>query len=466
MQIPTTAQSRISWLLIVIFSALFFFIAAFSGGVSDSDSIQHYLFSRYAFKHPHLFLDLWNKPVFTLLTAPFAQFGFVSMKLFNAICGCLSLILLFKISSFYSKNYNPLILVLAVASAFHLAILNSALTEPLFDLALLFALYLLLKDKISAAALVFSCLPFIRQEGYLIIGFMFVYFGITRNFKPLFLLFSAHIVLTIAGYFHYQDLLWIFKNNPNAFYSHYGNGGWFDYFHKLAYILGKPLYFFVAAGIIALIIFFFRSKNKFEYIVNKLHVPVYCFLLVVAAHAIFWKFGLFKSLGMERNIVTVFSCAVITSFIGLSAILNGNPKKNFNAVIISVSCLVLLIYPFYPDPQKVQIPGDFKLTEEQKMISEAVDQVKPLLNEHKLYTGHPYVHLLLENDPFDSTRVAGIYKFYPRKNPGEKCAVLWEKRLSVIEYGVSLKDLEADTTLKRTFYKVSDKNEAAVFVSK
>ena len=61
-------------------------VAIFTNGTGDAgDSVQHYLFSKSAFKHPELFLDHWAKPIFVLLSAPFAQLGFVGMKIFNCL---------------------------------------------------------------------------------------------------------------------------------------------------------------------------------------------------------------------------------------------------------------------------------------------------------------------------------------------------------------------------------------------
>ena len=58
--------------------------------VEPGDGITHYQIAHYAFKYPGNFLKHWGKPIFTLLTAPFAQLGFVGMILFNLLVFTLS----------------------------------------------------------------------------------------------------------------------------------------------------------------------------------------------------------------------------------------------------------------------------------------------------------------------------------------------------------------------------------------
>src|SRR5436189_4294606 len=52
----------------------------------QGDGLQHYLISHYSWKHPGLFLDLWGKPFFTLISSPFSQFGLRGMIVFQSIC--------------------------------------------------------------------------------------------------------------------------------------------------------------------------------------------------------------------------------------------------------------------------------------------------------------------------------------------------------------------------------------------
>jgi hypothetical protein len=54
-------------------------------GYGGADSFQHYMISCYSWKHPHLLLDHWGKPIFTLLSSPFSQVGYKGLLLFNVL---------------------------------------------------------------------------------------------------------------------------------------------------------------------------------------------------------------------------------------------------------------------------------------------------------------------------------------------------------------------------------------------
>ncbi len=63
-----------------------FIVFYFNGTGNEADSINHFLYAHYAPPHPELYLNHWAKPLFTLLASPFAQFGFIGIKLFNILC--------------------------------------------------------------------------------------------------------------------------------------------------------------------------------------------------------------------------------------------------------------------------------------------------------------------------------------------------------------------------------------------
>ena len=71
---------------------IFFVVVALlsAGAYGGADNFIHYRLSRYAFQHPQFFIDHWGKPLFTILSSPFSQFGFQGIKVFNVIIGLLA----------------------------------------------------------------------------------------------------------------------------------------------------------------------------------------------------------------------------------------------------------------------------------------------------------------------------------------------------------------------------------------
>ena len=82
-------------------------IILFEGTGRSGDSIHHYLFAKFAPLHPKLFFNHWAKPLYVLLASPFAQFGFIGVKIFNATVSMFTIFFTFMpvfIASFSSPT--------------------------------------------------------------------------------------------------------------------------------------------------------------------------------------------------------------------------------------------------------------------------------------------------------------------------------------------------------------------------
>jgi len=70
-------RSFFPFLILLAFGLMITFSHCISEGILESgDAISHYQLSRYSWKYPLHLLDHWGKPLFTLLSSPFAQLGF------------------------------------------------------------------------------------------------------------------------------------------------------------------------------------------------------------------------------------------------------------------------------------------------------------------------------------------------------------------------------------------------------
>ena len=123
-------------LVLIFLSAVFFVLFAVYPGASwgGSDNYAHYHISRYSFKHPNLFFDLWGKPVFNILSSPFSQFGFIGLKIFNVIVALLSSFIVFDISRKLKWNLSYMAIPVLLFTPIYFIIIPSGLTEPLFGL--------------------------------------------------------------------------------------------------------------------------------------------------------------------------------------------------------------------------------------------------------------------------------------------------------------------------------------------
>ena len=89
-------EKRLLYALLTVFVLIQVFLLLLSDsvyGFYGADNVAHYQIARFSFRYPELFLDLWGKPVFTTLLAPFAQLGFKAAKGYNIMISVFTLLL-------------------------------------------------------------------------------------------------------------------------------------------------------------------------------------------------------------------------------------------------------------------------------------------------------------------------------------------------------------------------------------
>ncbi len=126
------------------------------------DSLMHYLYSHYSFKHPGLFLNHWAKPLFVLISSPFSQFGFQGIKIFNCLMASLTCFFTLVTAQKLKLKYWWLVVIIMFFSPLYFRLIFSGLTEYMFGLALILSIYLAISKRIIPAIIIVSFLPFIK----------------------------------------------------------------------------------------------------------------------------------------------------------------------------------------------------------------------------------------------------------------------------------------------------------------
>lgn len=451
-------------LYVIVASITIFF---FDGTGDSGDSILHYLFAKYAPLHPELFFNHWAKPLYVLFASPFAQFGIIGIKIFNAIVSFFTIFFSFKIAQKLVPKNSLLITVFLIFSPLFFILTFSGLTEPLFALFLSLGIYSVLKNKYILAALIISFMPFIRSEGLIILGVFGLYFMMKKEWKILPFLLFGHVAYSIAGYFVYDDLLWVFNKIPYAYLSStYGSGPLFHFVNQLINVTGVPIYVLFLIGIIALIWKSIKRELNLEILV----LVFFAFFAFFLAHTMFWYLGIFNSMGLNRVFVGILPIMAIISLIGFNAISENKfmkrklPKLIIQTVLISY----VLIFPFTPNVSAINWQKDMHLNESQKTAIEVSDFVKKnIKSNHRLIYIAPYLSVGLDVDHFNSDlRVELSQKYLTKMLPGD--VIIWDSWFSVVERGISKETLENNTDLIN-IYDAKDKNgklHYSVFVHK
>jgi hypothetical protein len=422
------------------------FIAFTCDGTADNgDSVQHYLISKYAWQHPVLFLDHWGKPLFTLLSSPFSQFGMEGIKVFNLIVFTSTLYLTGKIAQ--RLQLSPWIAQLALwACPYIFPQVFGGLTEHLFALWLMAAVFAYQKERFILAAFLISWMPFIRSEGLMMMGILGGFLFLEKQWKSLPFLLSGTLIYSIAGAFHYGDLLWVWTKTPYLLGAdNYGSGKPFHFFEQLFYITGIVVMIAAVLGLIRLLV----SPRKIKE--NKvLWLCLSLFMVFIVAHSIFWTYGLFHSYGMSRVLMGVLPCFALLAAFGVNWT---QAFKNKSLRIITKGTLVLgvLILPFVIAKYKVVYPKSFSANYVQILFNDFIESKQNqanFKNADYILTDSPHVRMKLNIDPWDTLRHENMYKI-PRAALKEDPIIVWDKYFSVLEAGVSFDRLEKEGFIPR-----------------
>lgn len=443
-------DSRI-W-LILLFLSLFIFFCIISfipdATAGGGDDISHYNIARGALKYPRLFLDLWGKPVFTFLSSPFAQFGIHGMQLFNIILGLITSYLLVLIARELGYKNAWLVVPFTCLAPLYMSMMSTGMTEILFGFFLVISAYLFFKDRDILSAVLISFLPFVRNEGIIIIPLYLCAFMIFRKWKAIPFLFTGTLILTIAGFFYYKDWLWIIHKWPYGDTSGiYGHGDFLFFIKQGKWILGIPLIILFLAGLIINLYRFLKNlKLRLTPELKEFLVILGPLVLYLFAHSYAWWKGTMGSGGLTRFMTAIIPLAAIYSLQGFNFFVQFIARGKIMNIIATVIVLILVVRTsvrLYPIP--------YRLTDEQKLAQEASGWLKEnALGKGVIYYCDPHIQYFLGADYYNKT----IVKQYlpnpknPSKDIPEGSYIVWDAHYLANEGMVSKSSLLADPALK------------------
>jgi hypothetical protein len=144
----------------------------------------HYLFARWAWRHPALFVGVWSRPLFTVLYAFPALAGYLAARALTVVICLLTAWQTWRLAEQVKLRRSPFVMALLFLQPSFFLFCADTMTEPLFALVFVVALRLHVRGRINAGALVASLLILIRPEG-LFTSLLWAYWIIRARFGSL-----------------------------------------------------------------------------------------------------------------------------------------------------------------------------------------------------------------------------------------------------------------------------------------
>jgi hypothetical protein len=141
----------------------------FSDVKSVTDDMAHHLYSRYFWRYPEIMLSQWQRPLYTLLTAFPALFGYrvhcLSSVVFSLFCCGFAM----GIARHYGLRNTFLIPIIMATTPVYAETFWTTLSEPPFAALLCFALWCHVKGFHGMATMLAGFLPLVRPEGAVVV---------------------------------------------------------------------------------------------------------------------------------------------------------------------------------------------------------------------------------------------------------------------------------------------------------
>jgi hypothetical protein len=469
--IPVLAAIAVLWAFLGFLSP---------GGHGGEDHVAHHLVSRYAFQHPVLFLNQWGKPLFTLLSSPFSQFGIAGTALFNILVAIATAFFTMKTANVLNAPFPHFAAYFVIFAPQFFVLAFSSMTEPLFACLLAAALFAWFSGRHALSCAIMSFLPFARQEGYIFLGIWAAMSVIQRRWHLLLYLAIGPTAFAALGAVVHGDLAWIASAFPYRATPYravatdiYGSGDLWHYARRLVLVVGPVI--------------------LWHFVVGFHGAPILlrtCWLAFFLAHSFAWWQGMFASLGLERVFVSVVPITALIALPGLQRTLSRQLSLVDGCVavlatlvgayalvvadtrLLQLYCLVFLglagiflllkvrrlplapvhsvraIFPLVVLLLSASMPFlQFRLpvalTQEQRLISTAAEWLKTEhLDQRPMSFDYPFLAVALGIDYFDAQRRTNLRRFAEdRTEPGS--VVVWDGHFGPNEAGVDLERLRS-----------------------
>lgn len=436
--------------ILLILAGIFSYLGIVSeGDPGGEDSYNHFLSSHFAPTHPILFFNHWAKPLFVLLSAPFAQGGFIAGRFFNIFCALTTGYFAFLICRELKLKFAWSAIIFACAAPIYFITIPTNLTEPLFSVVLIASVYFYLKDKITLSLIILSFLPFARTEGYGIIAIFVLVLILHKRFKYIPLVLTGTIIYSIGGWFFYDDILWVMTKNPYVGTELYGRGSLTHYFDSNRLILGTFMVILAALGLIHYLREYFKRPSPVSAIFKspELWLLYGCFSAYYLLHVILWWQGLAGSYGLIRVMAAVSPLIAISATRGTNLIAGIFPERFQIIIPLAVS-----LYAFTQPFNAYELP--FKIYHEEQLIKEVCEWLKKegpghsengyKYTEGKVIYSAPSVCVRLGLNPYINTESQDMWITNEEKSWHKGSLIVWDSHYSANESGVPLEFFTKD----------------------
>lgn len=296
-----------------------------------TDEMGHYLLNRYFWRYPDIMLSQWQRPLYTLLTAPFALLGYRGQALFSVLSGLVCALATVGIARHYGIRRSYLIPILLLCFPPFVDVLWTNLAQAPFAALLACALLAGLKRRFALAAVLVGFTPLIRLEGAIAIAVFAFFYLSSGNARSLPWLAAGALFWSLAS--------WVLSGDPLSFLK----GGYpmdlglrliqWDFLRKFHDDFSGPVWFVSAvAGLLA-------CRRLEVDLVHTTYGFLFVFIVFVWSNLVPLPAGTFFGWVYVAPLSPILACYVLK---GLNVLMDGRDDWRPGRELVLRSLLVAL----------------------------------------------------------------------------------------------------------------------------
>ena len=286
----------------------------------QADGGIHYVLAHWAWRHPQLFVDVWSRPLFTLLYAFPALIGYQAARALTIAVCVATAHQTWRLADEHGWGRAPLVIPFLFLQPSFTLFIADTMTEPLYALVFVVALRLHLKDRVTVGALTASLLILIRPEGFFTIGLWALW--LLRLRTPIRSIASTALRTSLLGvglftwwlasWWITGDVLFIKHNWPSNWPfsgTIYGAPGFLSYPARLTEIIGPLFLVPFVYGLWRIV-----RKPVGQDLILPYAAQAWGSLFLI--HTVMRAFGLMGSAGYPRYLLTLAPAAALITLAG------------------------------------------------------------------------------------------------------------------------------------------------------
>ncbi|MGD8394926.1 MAG: hypothetical protein PVF43_05585, partial [Candidatus Eiseniibacteriota bacterium] len=218
-------------------------------GIYNDDDLGHYFMARDAWHAPRLFLNVWGRPLFTLLYALPARWGFDAVQLTTTVVTVLGALVTGRAALRLGLR-GGLAAGLQATMPFVLLLSTASLTEPLCALVLALALAARAAGRERRFALWASLVPLARLELTVLVVAWALLLVRRRRWLDAALTGTGLAVWALAAALAHGEPLWLWRQVVTGESNLYGTTPLWHYPQGLVYVVGPVVFLFLLVDLV------------------------------------------------------------------------------------------------------------------------------------------------------------------------------------------------------------------------